>query len=104
MSGLDAMVEKMKAEIKSKCGGKLRIRFVGIDGWDRPIFKDDRLPNSFFGDTGRLFSADNPKAAILNCYEGHPHLDHIITYFGSSFGCEPLGLPLTGLDIEFVGD
>lgn len=98
---MDKLLEEMQAEIKSKCGGKLRLRFVGLDGWDRPIFRDDALPDMFFGDTGHLFAE---KAAVLNFYEGRKNLDGFLTYFGSSFGCEPWGIPLTGIEIEFVGD
>ena len=98
---MDKLLEEMQAEIKSKCGGKLRLRFVGLDGWDRPIFKDDALPDMFFGDTGHLFTQ---KVAVLNFYGERKNLDGFLTYFGSSFGCEPWGIPLTGIEIEFVGD
>ena len=98
---MDKFLEKMQAEIKGKCGGKLRLRFVGLDGWDRPIFKDDAVPDMFFGDTGHLFAE---KAAVLGFYEGRHNLDRILTYFGASFGREPLGIPLTGIEIEFLGD
>ena len=98
---MDKLLEEMQAEIKSKCGGKLRLRFAGLDGLDRPIFKDDALPDMFFGDTGHLFTQ---KVAVLNFYWERKNLDGFLTYFGSSFGCEPCGIPLTGIEIEFVGD
>lgn len=98
----EKMLKDFHARIESKCSGKLRLRFVGLDGWDRPIFADDSIPNMFFGDLTNLFSSAD-KDKIYEFYrERRFNLDRILTYFGDSFCCEPWGIPLTGIDTKIV--
>lgn len=63
----------------------LRIKFKGVDSFNRPIFKSiDR--NLYFGSTNQLFSqGDSPQHIIDNI-----KLDELV-YFGDRFDCEPDG-------------
>ena len=98
----EKMVKDFQARIKSKCSGKLRLRFVGLDGWDRPIFTDYSHPDMFFGDLKNIFSSAD-KEKIFEFYRERRHnLDRILTYFGEAFGEETWGIPLTGIDIKIA--
>ena len=63
----------------------LRIKFKGVDSFNRPIFKPiDR--DLYFGSTSQLFSQnDSPQYIIDNI-----KLDELV-YFGDKFDCEPDG-------------
>ena len=99
------MLKAFQAEIKEKCNGKLRLRFVGLDGWDRPVFKDDSITNMFFGDVDHIFKPSDSKEKIFEYYrERRLNLDRILTYFGKAFRCEAWGIPLTGIDVKIVED
>jgi hypothetical protein len=64
---------------------KIKLVFVGIDSWNRPIFKD---PNKkiYFGDVNQLFDYNATEKEVtekVTIYD--------LCYFGNSFGCEPMG-------------
>ena len=63
----------------------VKVKFVGIDDWNRPIFKDIKS-KTYYGSTHILFPY----------YESEDRVLEEITlikleYFGSSFNCEPHG-------------
>ncbi|MCK5021483.1 MAG: hypothetical protein KAS32_31010 [Candidatus Peribacteraceae bacterium] len=60
------------------------IWFVNIDNLNRPVFKD-RLGN-YYGSLDKLFPHEESEESVLEVVEPND-----ITYFGSSFGCEPIG-------------
>lgn len=60
------------------------LTFEGIDGWNRPIFKDDR--GNRFGNTDKLFGWEATGEDVLK-----EITEKDIQYFGDHFGCEPMG-------------
>ena len=71
----------------------LELKFVGIDSWNRPIFKDVNNKKAFYGATDKLF---NPSEHVLSGVKPED-----ITYFGRSFNCEPMGTPVSQT-IKFI--
>lgn len=69
---------------------KTKVWFVGIDGCNRPIFKDKY--GSCFGSLDKLFSHFAPENLILS-----EVIENDLTYFGNKFGCEPMGTEVEGL-------
>ncbi len=69
----------------------LRLKFKGIDDWNRPVFMDDN--GRYFGDTDHLFDYTASKDDVLNFYRNMP-LNNCICYFGQQFGCEPMGIEI----------
>ena len=63
-----------------------KVRFEGIDDFNRPVFKalDNR---NRYGLVDELFSHDAKEKYVLRC------LGEIktLTYFGTRFNCEPTG-------------
>ena len=70
--------------------GEVYVNYVGIDQWNRPIFKEIRR-NNYYGATNVLFARDTDRCEVLRTIRSNVDL----TFFGSSFGCEPLGTPVT---------
>ena len=70
------------------------IEFVGIDDWNRPIFKNTDSKH-YYGSTMILFPYETSVKEVLETITIKD-----LTYFGTSFGCEPLGSPLRD-DIDF---
>ena len=68
-----------------------RLKFKGIDDWNRPVFMDDN--GRYFGDTDHLFDYTASKDDVLNFYRNMP-LNNCICYFGQQFGCEPMGIEI----------
>jgi len=62
----------------------VKIRFVGIDSFNRPIFID-KFKN-YYGAIDLLFDRDATEEHVLNKVKKED-----ITYFGKTFGCEPSG-------------
>jgi hypothetical protein len=73
------------------------VRFVGIDSWGRPVFKQDDARN-FYGATDILFSDEADGDEVLKTLT-----EADLTYFGSRFGCEPMGSPCDDIRIELGG-
>ena len=87
---------------------KLRIKFVGVDYWNRPVFKG-MSKNSYYGDTDHLFREGATESEVIEYYKefGDENigdtLKKYLTYFGSKFGCEPMGTPINNdTVVEFV--
>ena len=67
---------------------ELRLQFISIDDWNRPVFKDDK--ERYFGDTENLFKYGTSKEEVYNFYKDKDLHEHIC-YFGRCFDCDPLG-------------
>lgn len=63
-----------------------KVQFMGIDSFSRPIFKS-MTDNALYGSTETLFSSDATESDVL---EKVGAID--LTYFGSRFDCEPMGV------------
>lgn len=71
----------------------IEVKFVGVDHWNRPIFKSikrhvyyKQLSYLFFGSVNNLFNEDTDELMVLaNLHETD------LEYFGTTFGCEPHG-------------
>lgn len=63
------------------------IKFRGIDGWGRPVFKVLEK-NYFIGSTDKLFSQTATEQEVVDYFKDR--LNELV-YFGCSFGCEPEG-------------
>uniref|UniRef100_A0A6H1ZSK1 Uncharacterized protein n=1 Tax=viral metagenome TaxID=1070528 RepID=A0A6H1ZSK1_9ZZZZ len=65
-----------------------KVKFKGIDGWNRPIFKEIRKDKKqvYYGRTFGLFDMDATEEEILSKVKSED-----LEYFGRSFGCEPMG-------------
>lgn len=59
--------------------------YIGIDSWNRPVFKD-LFRKEYFGSTDRLYDYDITAEKVLKDIT-----EKDLTYFGNSFGCEPMG-------------
>lgn len=74
---------------------KEKIKFVGIDSWNRPVFKSMDKPRHFYGDVHTLFDYDATEEKVLARLTADD-----LCYFGSRFDCEPWGTPVNNLKIE----
>lgn len=100
MATLNAMIDHFT---KSISGKTIKIKFVGIDSWNRPIFKtvDLEKGNFYAGDSWNLFDYDATEEEVLRFYKTR-NLSEELTYFGEKFGCEPWGFPLESAKLEIV--
>lgn len=80
----------------------IHITFVGIDGWNRAVFK---VVNKkiFIGNTDKLFSLAEPEKSKKDAIDWFRNEHPKLVYFGSSFDCEPDGEPFSD-DINFLLD
>lgn len=70
------------------------IKFVGIDSWNRPVFKD--VCGNHYGSTNTLYSHHE------NIFDDEAKLQRVLkelVFFGSRFNCEPMGTPFKN---EFI--
>lgn len=79
---------------------KRHIKFIKIDGYNRPIFKVMER-GYYISDTGNLFPADTTEDAIKEFYKDK-NLNEVLTYHGSRVDCEPEGNALKGFNFVFV--
>ncbi|MDM8287559.1 hypothetical protein QUW57_13370 [Phocaeicola plebeius] len=70
---------------------ELRLQFISIDDWNRPVFKDEK--GRYFGDTENLFNYGTGKEDVYNFYKDKELHEHIY-FFGMSFNCEPEGIKI----------
>jgi hypothetical protein len=61
------------------------MKFVGIDGDNRPVFKDVKK-QEYFGSVDTLFSKDVSEEDVFKAIK----ISELV-YFGNKFGCEPMG-------------
>ena len=67
----------------------VKVKYVNIDDWNRPIFKD-KLGN-YFGATDILFPYQESEGEVLKKVT-----EKDLTFFGRKFNCEPMGDPIKG--------
>lgn len=67
---------------------ELRLQFISIDDWNRPVFKDDK--ERYFGDLENLFYYGTSKEEVYNFYKDK-ELHYHICYFGIRFDDDPEG-------------
>lgn len=87
--GVDAFFDaiiKAKADYKASRTATKRLTFVGVDSWNRPVW---RHRNQYFGSVHKLFSSHANEAEIRQQIDITD-----LCYFGNGFGCEPLGTPV----------
>lgn len=71
-----------------------RVKFRGIDRFNRPVFKSIDKKSTYYGSVNTLFSyGATEKEVLAKITEAD------LTYFGKSFGCEPWGTPTPTLAI-----
>ncbi len=63
----------------------INVKFVGVDSFNRPIFKSI-TDKAYYGSTETLFNSNAQETEVLSEISVTD-----LTYFGSSFGCEPMG-------------
>lgn len=63
---------------------KQTLKYVGIDYWNRPVFKDEN--DSYFGSVDILFNSDAPESEVLEKLT----IEDIL-YFGTHLEDDPLG-------------
>lgn len=98
-SDIDYFKKKEKTKMKLKIK-KITLYFRGIDDWNRPVFKRDDA-RLYYGDIYNLFSHCDDKDKVLNFYKENPEKIKDLSFFGSSFNCEPQGTKLRDdLEIE----
>lgn len=69
----------------------LKIKFVTIDDWNRPIFKPiDESKHYYLSDVNNLFDYNTTEKQIKQFYEVD-NLEEIITYHGRSIDTDPQG-------------
>lgn len=83
-----AMFKRQREEAKAlrKALKPIKIKFVGVDNWNRAVFKSIEKPFRFYGCTCTLFDYDATEKDVLDKLD-----EDALCYFGSSFGCEPMG-------------
>jgi hypothetical protein len=64
---------------------KIKLKFVGIDSWNRPVFKSP-TEKKYFGDVNQLFNYEATETEVLKNVTIYD-----LCYFGDHFGCEPMG-------------
>ena len=72
----------------------IKIKFKGIDGWNRPVFKSIEKPFTYYGSVDTLFDLDATEEEVLSKIS-----EDCLCYFGNSFGCEPMGTASGNIEI-----
>jgi hypothetical protein len=62
-----------------------KVQFVGVDSFNRPIFKS-MTDKAHYGSTETLFSYDATESEVLAKIDANG-----LSYFGTRFDCEPMG-------------
>lgn len=76
---------------------KHQIKYVGIDSWNRPVFK--LLNNSkdyYYGSVNTLFGLDATEEQVRKKVD----ISEIV-YFGTTFDCEPEGTSISNTEIKW---
>lgn len=79
---------------------KRKIKFEGIDAWNRPVFKVIEK-KYYISDLENLFSFDVSKKEIKEFYN-NKKLSNILTYHGTYFDSEPMGNKLKDINFQIV--
>lgn len=72
----------------------IKIKFKGIDGWNRPVFKTLEAPYRYFGSVTTLFDYGVTEDDVLKKID-----EDDLVYFGNSFDCEPMGTDSGNIEI-----
>ena len=75
----------------------LKIKFIGIDEWSRPIFKPvDKSKNYYLSDVNHLFPENASIDEIKEFYKdvSDNRLKEFITYHGREIDTDPMGAEL----------
>lgn len=72
---------------------KIKVEFEGIDSWNRPVFKDVNS-KARYGSVWTLFDYGDTEEVVLSKIN-----EEDLLYFGSHFGCEPMGSPAGNIEI-----
>lgn len=70
-----------------------KVQYVGIDFWNRPVFKDVRA-SDYYSSTEILFRYDASEAEVLNKITADD-----LTYHGHAFDSEPIGAKISNMEI-----
>ena len=87
---VDALLEGFK-EIKTKWENdrkrvdQVKLKFVGIDNWNRPVWKAPDT-KEYYGSVTELFDYEATEEEVLKKVD-----TYCLCYFGDHFGCEPMG-------------
>ena len=73
----------------------IKVKYVNIDSWNRPIFKDIKR-NVYYGSVNKLFAYADSESDVKEKIEV---MD--LCYFGMHFNCEPMGSAPAGT-IEII--
>ena len=66
---------------------KLQVKYVGIDNWNRPIFKPiSKNSISYYGSTDILFPYGESESEVKKKVTAED-----LVFFGTKFNCEPRG-------------
>ena len=80
----------------------LRIKFICIDDWNRPIFKPENEQKKYYlSDVENLFSQSVSEQEVKDFYSDKVPLNSYITYHGRSIDDDPNGGKLQ-FDLEIV--
>lgn len=81
---------------------KLKIKFVGIDDWNRPIFKPENKKKKYYlSDVNNLFDYGTTDEQVKEFYKDKVPLNSYITYHGRSIDDDPNGGKLQ-FELEIV--
>jgi hypothetical protein len=86
LDGLDQIRKEWEQERKQT--PQIRLKWVGVDNWNRPVWKapDKR---EYYGSVNQLFSYEDTEETVLKKVSTYE-----LCYFGNHFGCEPMGTPV----------
>jgi hypothetical protein len=73
------------------------VRYVNIDSWNRPVFKDTL--GNYYGSLDKLFPREEPEESVLLTVAVED-----LMYFGNSFDCEPMGTTVHNIRIVQRGE
>lgn len=92
----EAMFERQANERKEarRLMKTIKIKYAGIDSWNRPVFKALEAPARFFGSVTQLFDDGANEAEVLAKI-----IEDDLVYFGDYFGCEPMGSASGNIEI-----
>lgn len=75
----DWQKERQKAD-------QVRLVYVGIDNWNRPVWKAPDQDKAYYGSVNELFDCEATEAEVLKKVDTYG-----LCYMGEHFGCEPMG-------------
>jgi len=83
IDGMDQIKKNWEQDRKKV--DQIRLVFVGVDSWNRPVWKapDQR---AFYGSVSELFDYEDKEETVLKKVDTFG-----LCYFGDHFGCEPMG-------------